>query len=401
MRPMRVWARRMRRGATGMAAAVAAMAALTTSQASGFAGPPARDAKEPVADSRPWAIAPQPPDDGAYHTELPPLLPPEPVRPPRPGGGAPAAAPVTLHAGIPATVLAAYRRAEAAVGRTDPDCRLPWQLLAAIGRVESGQARGGRVDARGTTLEPILGPVLNGDGFARITDTDGGAYDGNRVYDRAVGPMQFIPSTWALWGADGNGDGRRDPGNVYDAALAAGHYLCEGERTLTVKADLDRAVLGYNHSGAYLRTVLAWLAFYQRGAHPVPDTTGVLPVSPGAGHGAHTGRSKGTKPSPSPSGGIVVGPQPSTRPPAVPGPPTRPTRPPVTPAPWPSPSTPPSPTPSPSPSTTPAPTEPSPDPTCPSPPPTPTGTPSPPPSPGPTATPAGAPCSTPAPGSAS
>ncbi|WP_444852219.1 lytic transglycosylase domain-containing protein [Streptomyces sp. NPDC000229] len=416
---------RARRGVTGTAAAVAAMAALTASQAPGFtrsavpvAGEPA--AGDPVMGGLPWAAVPGPRDDGAYHTELPPLTSPAPSMAPaaRPGG-TPLSGLVTVHAGIPATVLAAYRRAEAAVARTDPGCRLPWQLLAAIGKVESGQARGGRVDAHGSTLEPILGPVLNGVGFARITDTDGGAYDGDTVYDRAVGPMQFIPSTWARWRADGNGDGRQDPGNVHDAALAAGRYLCAGERTLTVKADLDRAVLGYNHSGAYLRTVLAWLAFYQRGAHPVPDTTGVLPVSPGAGHGGNTGSGKGTKPSPSPSGGIVVGPQPSTRPSAVPGPPARPTRPPVTLPPRPSPSpppaptpptptptkpipsTPPAPTPSPSPSTTPtptpAPTQPSPDPTCPSPPPAPTGTPSPAPAPGPTVTPTGAPCSTPAP----
>ncbi|RST03088.1 lytic transglycosylase domain-containing protein, partial [Streptomyces sp. WAC05374] len=275
--------RRVRRRLTGTAAAVAAMAALTASQAPGLVRPPEPAAERPLAGNRPQR-APLPPSDDAYHTELPPLTSPAPsvLRPPRPGGG-PQAGPITAHAGIPATVLAAYRRAEAAVARTDPGCRLPWQLLAAIGRVESGQARGGRVDAHGTTLEPILGPVLNGIGFARITDTDGGAYDGDGVYDRAVGPMQFIPSTWSRWGADGNGDGRKDPGNVHDAALAAGHYLCAGERRLTVGADLERAVLSYNHSVPYLRTVLSWLAFYQRGAHPVPDRTGVLPVSPGPG----------------------------------------------------------------------------------------------------------------------
>ncbi|MEE1789227.1 hypothetical protein PUR28_00175, partial [Streptomyces sp. BE308] len=101
-----------------------------------------------------------------------------------------------------------------------------WQLLAAIGKVESGQARGGRVDARGTSLTPILGPVLNGAGFATIRDPDNGADDGDTAYDRAVGPMQGIPSTGAHWGTDGNADGRKDPNNIYDAALAAGHYLC-------------------------------------------------------------------------------------------------------------------------------------------------------------------------------
>ncbi|MCZ0986095.1 hypothetical protein O1M54_11290 [Streptomyces diastatochromogenes] len=42
-------------------------------------------------------------------------------------------------------MFAAYRRAEAELARTAPGCRLRWQLLAAIGQVESGQARGGRV----------------------------------------------------------------------------------------------------------------------------------------------------------------------------------------------------------------------------------------------------------------
>ncbi len=138
-------------------------------------------------------------------------------------------------------------------------------------KVESGQASGGRVDKRGTTLSPILGPALDGNGFALIRDTDGGAYDGDGTYDRAVGPMQFIPSTWANWGADGNGDGRRDPHNIYDAALAAGRYLCAGTRDLTRRADLDRAILSYNRSDTYLRTVLSWLEFYRGGSHPVAD----------------------------------------------------------------------------------------------------------------------------------
>ncbi|OEV19807.1 hypothetical protein AN219_27625, partial [Streptomyces nanshensis] len=75
-------------------------------------------------------------------------------------------------------------------------------------------ARGGDLRSDGTTRRPILGPVLDGDGFARITDTDGGAWDGDTRFDRAVGPMQFIPGTWRSWGADGNGDGRKDPHNI-------------------------------------------------------------------------------------------------------------------------------------------------------------------------------------------
>ncbi|MEV5463672.1 lytic murein transglycosylase, partial [Streptomyces cellulosae] len=108
---------------------------------------------------------------------------------------------------------------------------------------------------------------------ALIRDTDGGAHDGDTAYDRAVGPMQFIPSTWARWGADGNGDGRTDPNNVFDAALAAGRYLCAGGRDLSVPAELDRAILGYNHSTAYLRTVRAWYAYFLKGHRVVPDAS--------------------------------------------------------------------------------------------------------------------------------
>src|SRR5690606_12170063 len=154
-----------------------------------------------------------------YYTDRPRLNSPN----PSPGSGPEEEGSATdAESGIPATVLDAYKKAEAALREEKPGCNLPWQLLAAIGKVESGQARGGRVSADGTTLSPILGPQLDGNGFALIRDTDNGAYDGNSTYDQAVGPMQFIPSTWAWAGRDGNGDGRKDPNNVYDAALSAG-----------------------------------------------------------------------------------------------------------------------------------------------------------------------------------
>ncbi|NED25650.1 lytic murein transglycosylase, partial [Streptomyces anulatus] len=220
-------------------------------------------------------------DDGAatgnspYYTDLPPL-----VTPDKPGSSSNLPVTGSAEAGIPASILAAYKQAEQTVATTDPACRLPWQLLAAIGKVESGQARGGRVDANGTTTSPILGPALNGQGFALIKDTDGGAYDSDAVHDRAVGPMQFIPSTWASWGQDANGDGRKDPNNIYDAALAAGRYLCANDRDLAIAADLDKAVLSYNRSTEYLRTVRSWFSYYQRGTHEIPDGTGRLPTAP-------------------------------------------------------------------------------------------------------------------------
>ncbi|MFF2625131.1 lytic transglycosylase domain-containing protein [Kitasatospora griseola] len=228
---------------------------------------------------------------------------------------------------LPSTVFDAYRKAEASLAASSPGCHLPWQLLASIGEVESGQADGGRVDATGTTYRPILGPVLDGNGFAAIADTDGGRYDGSAVWDRAVGPMQFIPSTWATWGADGNGDGKADPNNIWDAALAAGRYLCAGGRDLAVPAQLDRAVLGYNNSAEYLRTVRAWMVHFQTGTtttadrpdRVTPAPTVAPPPSAPASTAAPTPSPTPT-PSPSPDRTPTAAPSPSPTASASPSP---------------------------------------------------------------------------------
>lgn len=70
-------------------------------------------------------------------------------------------------------------------------------------------------------------------------------------WDRAVGPLQFIPSTWRTRAADANGDGVADPDQVDDAALAAGRYLCHSGE-LTDAAAWRRAVFSFNHSDAYV-----------------------------------------------------------------------------------------------------------------------------------------------------
>jgi len=175
--------------------------------------------------------------------------------------------------GIPTMVLRAYLLAAADLAKEQPNCHLPWWILAGIGHTESGHAESGRLYADGTTRGRILGPVLDGHlpGNAVIHDTDHGLYDGDPVYDRAVGPMQFIPSTWLRWGADGNHDGKRDPNNVFDATLAAGRYLCAGGRNLATLPGLEAAVLAYNHSAAYLATVLAWGLAYRNGVSAVAD----------------------------------------------------------------------------------------------------------------------------------
>ncbi|MET7381869.1 lytic transglycosylase domain-containing protein [Streptomyces sp. NPDC005526] len=342
--------RRLRKGAATTAVAAAAVAALSASQAPDVTADD--HGRQPTAGAVP---SPDVSADGSatgnspYYTDLPPLKSPSPA----PTIGTPVSR-GPAESGIPATVLDAYKKAADELRGSKPGCNLPWELLAAIGKVESGQARGGRVDASGTTLSPILGPVLDGKGFAHIRDTDHGAYDGDSTYDRAVGPMQFIPSTWDWAGRDGNGDGKRDPNNVYDAALAAGHYLCRNAWDLSVDADVKRAILSYNQSQDYLHTVLTWLDYYRKGAHSVPDGTGTLPSgrsdgTPGAGPGLPTPKpshSKGShKPGKSgkPGKGRPGEPSaPGTPPPSTPAPPSSPNPP----------SGPSSPTPSPTPTET-------------------------------------------------
>ncbi|MEU0894026.1 lytic transglycosylase domain-containing protein [Streptomyces massasporeus] len=332
--------RRLRKGAATTAVAAVAVAALSASQAPGVND----HGRQTAADATPSPEASA--SDGSatgnspYYTDLPPLKSPNPSPStgPAPGGTG------TTESGIPATVLDAYKKAETTLREAKPGCNLPWQLLAAIGRVESGQARGGRVNAEGTTLKPILGPQLDGNGFALIKDTDDGAYDGNSSYDQAVGPMQFIPSTWAWAGRDGNGDGKKDPNNIYDAALAAGHYLCRNNWDLSQQGDLDRAILSYNNSRDYLNLVMRWLEYYRKGTHEVPDGTGTLPDNrsdDGAGAsptptipGATTpaGSTPGPGPKPEkpdtpqrPGGGGTTTPKPPTTPPGTPStPPTTP-----------------------------------------------------------------------------
>ncbi|MFN0025681.1 MAG: lytic transglycosylase domain-containing protein [Acidimicrobiales bacterium] len=139
-----------------------------------------------------------------------------------------------------------------------PRCRLDWSLLAAISNVEGDHGRygGSQVLRDGSVYPPIIGVALDGDGVAAISDSDDGRFDGDSTHDRAVGPFQFIPSTWARYGRDGNGDGLSDPQNYRDAALAAADYLCAAGGDLSRPEGVRAAVYAYNHSDEYVATVL-------------------------------------------------------------------------------------------------------------------------------------------------
>lgn len=209
------------------------------------------------------------------------------------GGGGPGAVPT--HPDIPPAAMAAYVATADLVAAELPrppsttPCRLSWALLAAIGKVETDHARfgGGNLDATGTVVPPILGVVLDGSlpGTRPVLDTDDGRLDGNTAFDRAVGPMQFIPQTWAAYTRDGNADGRADPQNLFDAATAAGAYLCANAGGDIAAPNVVRqAVLVYNRSQAYVDAVLRWMTTYLAEAtYPTGDPgTGPIacPVTP-------------------------------------------------------------------------------------------------------------------------
>ena len=184
--------------------------------------------------------------------------------------------------GIPASALAAYRRAETLLAQADASCNLPWNLVAAIGRVESnhGRVNGNALDADGVAQPGIYGIALDGrDGVARIMDTDGGALDNDSVYDRAVGPMQFIPGTWSSVGVDADNDGTKNPQDIDDAAAAAGIYLCAGAGDLSTAADAAEAVKRYNRSDSYVDLVLRISSAYGAGDFsPAPNGTSTATV---------------------------------------------------------------------------------------------------------------------------
>ena len=192
--------------------------------------------------------------------------------------------------GIPVVALTAYRHAADLADRANIHCGLSWTLLAAIGRVESDHGRfgGEGLLTSGLSTHRIIGIPLNGNGTALVLDTDRGRLDGDPVFDRAVGPMQFIPSTWVDYATDGDGDGIADPFNIFDAAAAAAKYLCGAGQDLRSRIGTVRAVLTYNYSDSYVATVLSLAATYagtalaaQKPSTPPVRSAPLLPANPG------------------------------------------------------------------------------------------------------------------------
>jgi membrane-bound lytic murein transglycosylase B len=212
--------------------------------------------------------------------------------------------------GMSTVAYDAYRQAEATLAAEQPGCGLRWELLAAIGKTESNHGIG-RLDAFGNSLIAIVGIPIGG-------DTDGGLLDGDSTRDHAVGPMQFIPSTWTRWGTDANGDGRADPGNIVDAATAAGRYLCRaaGELTLTTEPGVIRAILSYNPNQTYLRVVgarfealaddLAAGWFSAAALPPPPPPVADVPANAGPDGRAAAGGAPAPPPPPPPTQVVEV-----------------------------------------------------------------------------------------------
>lgn len=176
---------------------------------------------------------------------------------------------------ISTVALDAYWRAAALTRLTKPACAMTWWVLAGIGHVETqhGTYLGSSVAIDGSVTPKILGPPLDGtNGFRMVPDSDTGALDGDPLMDRAVGPMQFLPSTWRTVGRDGNGDGAADPNNIYDAALGAASYLCRSG-SVADDAGMRRAFFSYNHSQAYVDKVALYALFY-RDAVALPGVPG-------------------------------------------------------------------------------------------------------------------------------
>lgn len=158
--------------------------------------------------------------------------------------------------GIPERALSAYALAHVSIAEEQRECGLDWTTIAAIGSIESdhGSLGDAVLEANGYSSRTIIGRALDGNGVSTIPDTDDGLFDGDTTWDRAVGPMQFIPSTWIRSASDANGDEVMDPNQIDDAALATARYLC-ASGPITTPEEWRAAVFSYNHDNDYVDKV--------------------------------------------------------------------------------------------------------------------------------------------------
>lgn len=168
---------------------------------------------------------------------------------------------------IPVRAMQAYARTEISERENQPECRLRWNTLAGVGSVESahGTLGGAGLDAAGVPSRRIIGPPLNGENGTRAIPAtkESTALHGDETWDRAVGPFQFLTSSWEQYGADADGDGVADPHDIDDAALGAANHLCAQGRDLSGDGWVP-AVFAYNNSMAYVGKVRGIANSYAR-----------------------------------------------------------------------------------------------------------------------------------------
>ncbi|MGC1739851.1 lytic transglycosylase domain-containing protein, partial [Mycobacterium sp.] len=169
---------------------------------------------------------------------------------------------------IPVTALEAYGYAARVAQVENPSCHIAWTTLAGIGQVEShhGTYHHATLLPNGDVRPPIRGVLLDGtNGTMRIIDSEPGGMDGDSDTVRAMGPMQFIPETWRLYGVDANNDGVVSVDNLDDAALSAAGYLCWRGKDLATPRGWITALWAYNESDVYARAVRDWATAYAAG----------------------------------------------------------------------------------------------------------------------------------------
>lgn len=169
------------------------------------------------------------------------------------------------HLHIPITAMEAYGYAARVAEVVNPTCHIDWTTLAAIGQVEShhGLYNNATLLPNGDVVPPIRGIRLDGSGNTmRIIDDNPDEGSGVNQATQAMGPMQFIPQTWRLFGVDANNDGIINQDNIDDAALSAAGYLCWNGKNLATAQGWLNAIMAYNHSYAYARTIRNWATSY-------------------------------------------------------------------------------------------------------------------------------------------